>query len=387
MNRWRDSVVVIGVVVTALASSPAAAPRPRIFWRDQQRIEVDSRQMKIRDLPSDPRPDRIITLPPECLWATWRADAAYALVRKPPADGGGLEVRVCSDGRTWNLLAMVPKAFQATRAVLPLSDGALLLVPSFGLFTLGEQGEIAAPFIKLSRDGKGDWNLATPLGLDWGVLHQELGPGNRPHYHLFGRYLFTFSAVVETPELSDRLFEFEDGFAFLDRHHGLIWIFNDAGELKTRISLYEDLKDEELDQDPIAKFPVGILACEAAPDGLLWIAGRTEPAFFFARKNRPMVVHGAVTPLELEQARISELEFPDLQWWRVDLKAGQAAAVSAPQGAPARVPTGEDHLAKPFHFTVGADGRLAFGPSGSPDPEGPEPKSPGPKPPGQAAPR
>lgn len=365
--RCRMLPLILWIALIVPAVSRASAPQGRVLWRDHQRIEVTARELKIWDLPAEPRPVRTITLPPDCIWATWRRDAAYALVREPSASGDQLEVRVCSDGRLWSSLARIPKAFQATRAILPLADGSLLLVPSFGLFTLGDNGEVAAPFIKLSRNGKGGWALASPLGLDWGVLHQAIGPGNRPYYKHFGRYLFTFSAAVEAPDLRDRLFEFEDGFAFLDRHHGLVWIFDDAGDLKTRITLYEDLKDDELDQDPIAKFPVGILASESAPDGILWVAGRTEPAFFFSRRNRPMVVHGAVTPLELEQARISERDFPDLQWWRVDLKEGQATTVPPPQGAPSQVPTGEDHLAKPFHFAVGSDGRLAFSPWTPPD--------------------
>ncbi len=345
-NKWLITVLV-GFI------SMEAAGQSRTLWSQEKEIQISPNQVVVIELTDQASPLKI-QLPPACLWVSWRQGDLYCLVDGDDGNQAARKIVKREPDGTWQTFATIPKGLESVRAALPTSDGGVFLVPKFGLFTFGNQ--IAAPFVKLSQDPKGAWTIAKPIGLEWGVLRRETLPNGKDHYTNFGKYLFTFSAAIEAPDLGDRLFELPQGWAFLDRHHGFVWVFGEDGDLKSRVSLFDDLKDEELDHEPIASFPVGVLGCESAPDGHLLIAGRSDAAFYFSRKVRPVLVNGRVTPSSVGQDDIAEREFPEIQWWDVDTKSGQAHRIPTPEGLPSKIPIGATRQNWILHFRVDSNG-------------------------------
>lgn len=341
------------IVIFAGLSSIQGAGQSRTLWLQDKEIQISPNQVVVIGLDGQAVLQKI-QLPPACLWASWRQSDLYCLVDGDDGNQAARKVVKRELDGTWKTFAFIPKGLGSVRAALPTSDGGLFLVPQSGLFTFGNQ--IAAPFVKLSQDPKGAWTIAKPVGLEWGVLRREIRPDGREHYTNFGKYLFTFSAAIEAPDLGDRLFELPQGWAFLDRHHGFVWVFGEDGNLKSRILLFDDLKDTELDHEPIASFPVGVLGCESAPDGHLLIAGRSDAAFYFSRKVRPILVNGKVTPSSVGQDDIAEREFPEIQWWDVDTKLGQAHRIPTPDGLPSKIPIGATRQNWVFRFRVDSSG-------------------------------
>lgn len=340
--------------LVVLIAPPRCEAQTRILWRQGKQILISNVQIQIKNLEDSSSIPQTIQLPPSCLWASWTPDGVYCLVEGEGGDGAGRNVVKRGSNGAWVAYATIPKGLESTHAALPTSDGGLFLVPQSGLFTFGNQ--VAAPFVKLTQNPKGDWTIAKPVGLEWGELRREFLPDGREHYTNFGRYLFTFSAAIEAPQLDSRLFELPQGWAFLDRHHGFIWIFGQDGTLTFRVSLFDDLKDEELDHEPIASFPVGVLACESAPGGHLVIAGRSDAAFYFSRKIRPILVNGNATPLSVAQGDIADRDFPEIQWWDVDTRVGQAHHIPTPEGLPAKIPVGASRQNWTFRFWVDSNG-------------------------------
>lgn len=350
-GRGLNRLLAAWVVFVAPARCEA---QTRVVWRQGKRIEITKTRLQITSADDPSIIQQTIQLPPLCLWTSWTTSDVYCLVETEGGDDAKRKVvRRGADG-VWVAYATIPKGLESVHAALPTSDGGLFLIPSSGLFNFGNR--LAAPFVKLYQDPKGAWTIAKPIGLEWGVLRREVLPNGKEHYTNFGRYLFTFSAAIEAPDLGDRLLELQQGWAFLDRHHGFIWVFGEDGVLKSRISIFDDLKDEELDHEPIASFPVGILGCESAPGGRLLVASRSDAAFYFSRKVRPVLVNGKVSPASVGQDDIAEQEFPEIQWWEVDTTAGQAHRIPTPEGLPSKIPVGATRKNWTIQFRVDSRG-------------------------------
>lgn len=351
---FRKCLIWVAGALVVMSTSSWCQAQTRILWWQDKKIEISKTQILIKGIDNASPILETIQLPPACLWASWRPDGIYCLVEAEGRKGAERRVVRREYDGSWAAFATIPKGLESVYAALLADDGVLFLIPRSGLFKFG--GQLAAPFVKLSQDAKGDWTIAKPVGLEWGVLQREILPNGREHLTNFGRYLFTFSAAIEAPDLADRLFELPQGWAFLDRHHGFVWVFGEDGVLKSRISLFDDLKDEELDHEPIASFPTGVLACESAPGGHLLIAGRSDAAYYFSRKVRPLLVDGKVTPLSTGQDNISDREFPEIQWWDVDTEVGQAHRIPTPEGLPSKIPTDASRRNWTFHFSVDSNG-------------------------------
>ena len=363
-------------IVACLACTWIAAAVPsRVVWRELKRIEIQKDVVVLKDTLGIAKPQER-RLPTGTLWASWRPEGLYALVQRTgessaSADEQGnsskpptwLEVLVQRSNGEWEVEAKLPPWCGNVRAALPLKDGRLFLVPNHA-FLGPEDGSGWFPFAIWGPDAKGLWTRVESVYLDWGPPFKESqGPkGEKQWSHFNHKYAFLTSAGIETPELEDRLFELDSGWAFVDRHHGLIWIFNDEGKVRRRIEIYEELKDEDLDK-PLQVYPMGILACESAPDDHLILAGRSAPAFFFSRLSRPIhESEGGIprTPDYRFQEAIAAKEFSEIQWWEVDTSTGRVWNRASPKGAPARYVFRPEDPNWNFHFQVDTEGQVSF---------------------------
>ncbi|HEU4950527.1 MAG TPA: hypothetical protein VFT46_01170, partial [Holophagaceae bacterium] len=174
------------------------------------------------------------------------------------------------------------------------------------------------------------------------------------------RYDFLGSARLEDPDLQDRLFELEEGWALVDRHHGLVWVFDARGRVKASMALYDAFKNEDLDL-PLAAFPTAVLACEAAPGGRLVLALRNEVAFFFARKTWPVNQdpgdQAAGGSDLLRQAQAAK-DFPEIVWKEVDTGSGEVRTLPPPAGLPTTYTFRPEDPNWHFRFTVTAEGKV-----------------------------
>lgn len=376
VRRPVSTGLLLACALAGAATTPAPEASVRTVWRDDCTIRVHQDRMLVQST-VDAKP-REFSLPPGTLWASWRPEGIYALLFReeeskenaaptaPPPEGPSTRERlqvVVNRGKGWELLATLPPWLNQIRAAIPTKDGRLFLVPGQG-FLSTEDLSAWFPFAILGPDAQGRWTQLDPVYLEWGkpFLQSRNPKGELQWSRMNPRYAFIAGARIETPEIQDRIFELDSGWAFLDRHHGLIWVFGEDGKLLRRIALYDELKDEDLDR-PFMSFPTGVLACETAPGGRLWLAGRNDTAFFFSRVARPILgPDGKPSDRSdyLIQQTISSRDFPDLQWWEVDTDTGQAWHRPAPAGAPAHYQFNPDDPNWHFHFRVGSDGNPRF---------------------------
>lgn len=340
----------------------AGGPRPapdHVIWSGGHRILLSARELRLSDEAG--RDEVPIPLPPGTLWASWREDGIYALVQDPGKPGGpeGLRVLVrAPQAKTWELYAALPPSLGAVRAALPTADGRLFLVPDGAYLQVpGAADDDAsgwAPFLLMGRDSQGRWTRFEPVDLAWGPPFRA-GSGRNGQGR---RYNFLASARIEAADLRDRLFEFDGGWALVDRHHGMVWVFDANGAVKRHISLYDTFKEEDLDA-PLSDFPTAVLACEAAPGGKLILALRNETAFFYARKVWPTSVDPKrPEPADahlLRQAQ-SAKDFPGILWREVELGSGEVHSLPQPPGLPSTYSFRPEDPNWHFTFRVTTDG-------------------------------
>lgn len=307
--------------------------------------------------------------PSGSLWISRRPEGRYALVSFTPLGGAdheskmsgeNLRVLFCPTGSaSWEAYAEVPKALGAlVGAAIPTADGRLFLVPN-GAFLPTSDGSVWAPFLILGKDLAGHWNQCEPVFLEWGPpFKSQMDSKGRLSWRLVSqKYLFLASARSEAPRISDRLFEFSDGWAFLDRHHGLIWVFDGKGKLQRRISIYDDLKEADLDQ-PLNEFPVAVLACATTPEGRLVLAARNQIAFFFSRLAWPTSGQGVPARDVVWRETQAAKDFPNIAWFEVDLHTGAVNSLRAPNGLPARYTFRPEDPNWHFDIAIGRDGSI-----------------------------
>lgn len=344
-----------------LASSPSkATAKARVVWRQQQKLLIETSQVV---LPEAPAP---IQLPPDTFWTSWRPEGLYALVDVAGTEKGPahLEVLKRAAGSTaWDLYAVLPEELNSVRAALPTADDRLFLVPNGAFLQVPGAADAAwAPFLLMGKDSQGKWTKFESVNLDWGPPFQQRpdSNGQSSRTKSIRRYNFLASAQIEAPELQDRLFELEDGWAALDRHHGMIWVFDAKGTVKRHISLYEAFKDEDLDL-PLRAFPISVLACESAPEEKLILAVRNDVAFFISRKVWPINSNPQDPELagsyRLRQAQAAK-DFPEITWKVVDTKTGETRTIPAPEGLPSKYVFRPEDPNWYFHFEVGPDGQV-----------------------------
>lgn len=366
MGHFARRAARLPILCVSLAAAAPAAPG-RVVWREGVRAVFNGRELTLQD-PASKEAARHIELPAETIWASWRPEGVYALVpRSSEPDSasdtaGKLQVlRLLPGAHGWERYANLPKGIGDVRAALPMSDGRLFLVPN-GAFLSLPDGSQWAPFLILGQDAQHQWRKVEPVFLEWGPpFRQAAGNDGKPRwFRTTRRYSFLSMAAIETPELSDRLFELENGWAFVDRHHGQIWIFDDKGALKRRLSIYDDLKDTDLDL-PGQAFPQAILACEAAPDDVLIIAARNDVAFFFSRKVWPRSTNPADPPPAanfLAREAQAAKDFPDLAWLSVNTRTGDIRTLPAPSGQPSKYTFHPEDPNWHFHFKVSPEGQV-----------------------------
>lgn len=340
----------------------------RVVWFPDRQIQADGRELVIHSaMPGEK--DQTIKLPPYAAWTSWRPDGIYALVGVPPADNAPAHLEVLrrvEGSTTWEPYAVLPKELNGVRAALPTADGRLFLIPNGAFLQIpgADKNDMRAwaPFLLMGRDIQGKWTKFETLNLGWGLpFDAPLGKDGKPVWaKATHRYNFLGSARIETPELQDRLFELEEGWALVDRHHGMIWVFDAKGAVKRHISIYEAFKDEDLDL-PLTAFPISVLACESAPDGKLILAARNDIAFFFTRKAWPVASDPKNPELAssylLRQAQAAK-DFPDITWKVVDTQTGEVRTIPAPKGQPSKYTFRPEDPNWHFHFQVGADGQV-----------------------------
>lgn len=340
----------------------------QVVWSHGKKIEIDGRHLVLSPTISVER-EREVDLPPSTVWASWRNEGIYALVvdAAHPSEKERLVVLMKPTGSpAWKTYAHLPDGLEGIRAAIPTADGKLFLVPN-GAFVhdpTANKNDLKAwsPFLILGKDGKGDWTELKPINLDWGPpFLTPLGPDGKPAWSkTTRRYSFLSSARIETPNLQDRLFELEDGWALVDRHHAMIWVFDSNGVLKRHISTYASLKDEDLDL-PLMAFPTAVVACESAPDGKLILAIRNDIAFFFSRKTWP-VAHDPQTQTPasdyLWRQGQAAKDFPEIAWKVVDTQSGEVHTIPSPAGLPSKFVFRPEDPNWTFRFQVGSDGQV-----------------------------
>lgn len=337
-------------------------------WLQERTIHSDSRHLVIHSTDEQSR-DRRIDLPPLTLWTSWRPDGVFALAGIPASDKEPAHLAVLrhKEGTsTWDTFANLPQSLRDVRAAIPTSDGKLFLIPNGGFLQIpgADDNDMSAwaPFLIMGLDGQGRWTQFHPVNLDWGFpfATPRRADGKPDWSKVTHRYAFIGSGRIEAPDFQDRLFELEDGWALVDRHHGMVWVFDAKGALKRHISLYEAFKDEDLDL-PLMAFPTSVLACESAPDGKLILAIRNDIAFFFSRKAWPVSIDLKNQPPAsdylLRQAQAAK-DFPDILWKVVDTQTGEVRTISNPQGLPSKYVFRPEDPNWTFHFQVGLDGQV-----------------------------
>jgi hypothetical protein len=340
----------------------------RVVWFPDRQIQADGRELVIHSAMPEEK-DQTIKLPPYAAWTSWRPDGIYALVGVPPADNAPAHLEVLrrvEGSTTWGPYAVLPKELNGVRAALPTADGRLFLIPSGAFLQIpgADKNDMRAwaPFLLMGRDIQGKWTKFETVDLGWGLPFQvPRGKDGKPDWtKRTRRYAFLESGRIETPEIQDRLFELEEGWALVDRHHGMVWVFDAKGAVKRHIPLYEAFKDEDLDQ-PVTAFPTAVLACESAPEEKLILALRNDTAFFFSRKVWPTAFDPQNPELAssylLRQAQAAK-DFPDITWKVVDTQTGEVRTIPAPKGQPSKYTFRPEDPNWHFHFQVGADGQV-----------------------------
>lgn len=358
-------VVFVGLGAAASGPHPPAA---RVVWLPGHRLLIDARQVLDEDLAAGGR-IQDTPLPPDTIWVSSRPEGLYALVAVPPADGtpAHLEVkRHLAGAEIWDAYAVLPPGLNGVRAALPTSDGRLFLVPNGAFLQVpgANRQDLRswAPFLIVGRDAQGEWTLYQKVDLGWGLpFDVPTGADGKPNWSkVTHRYDFLSSARIETPDLQDRLFELEEGWALVDRHHGMVWVFDARGRVKTSITLYETFKEKDLDL-PLASFPTAVLACEAAPGGKLILALRNEVAFFYARKTWPVNTDpgdpAAIGSDLLRQAQAAK-DFPEIVWKEVDTRSGDVRTLQSPAGLPTTYVFRPEDPNWHFRFAVTAEGDI-----------------------------
>lgn len=340
----------------------------QVVWCPGKKVQIDGRHLVLSTTVSR-NEDREIELPPSTLWTSWRDEGIYALVA-PSARAGEKQrltvlVRPTSTS-TWRIYASLPDGLEGVRAAIPTSDGRIFLAPN-GAFvhipgTDKDDMKSWSPFLIIGRDTKGEWTRFEPVNLDWGLpFFTPLGVDGKPVWSkVTRRYSFLSSARIETPNIQDRLFELENGWALVDRHHAMIWVFDSRGTLKRHVSLYAGFKDEDLDL-PLMTFPTAVLACESSPDGKLVLAIRNDIAFFFSRKTWPVTGDPKNQTLAsdylLRQTQAAK-DFPEITWKVVDTQTGDVYSIPNPEGLPSKYVFRPEDPNWTFRFQVGSDGQV-----------------------------
>lgn len=348
------------LVIAFPAVTAWAAVTEKVVWNNGVRVVFQGSQVEVDDPSLKAEPLRV-DLPTGTLWASWRPGGIYALVPGKEEDGPQV-LLLPKGGRQWQVYARLPGNIGDVRAAIPMQDGRLFLVPNGAFLNLPDESQWA-PFLIAGRDATGKWSRLEPVFLDWGPPFREwLGNDGKPHWRrATRRYTFLSTAAIEAPDLGDRLFELESGWAFLDRHHGLMWVFDAEGSLKRRISIYGDLKDSDLDL-PIQACPIAILACETAPGGRLILAARNETAFFFSRKVWPVNLDPTASPeqsaYQLREAQAAK-DFPNITWMMVNTEKGEVIPMSAPPDLPSHYVFHPENPDWHFHFKVNSGGQAS----------------------------
>lgn len=368
LSTLKHLLPVLLVCLDTAASGLHPSAAARVVWLPGHRLLIDARHVLDEDLAAGGK-IQDAPLPPDTIWVSSRPEGLYTLVAVPPADGtpAHLEVkRHLAGAETWDAYAVLPPGLEGVRAALPTSEGRLLLVPNGAFLGIpgADPGDMRAwaPFLLLGKDAQGRWNRFEPVDLGWGPpFRTRPGKDGKPvSAKATLRYDFLGSARLETPDLEDRLFELEEGWALVDRHHGMVWVFDARGRVKTSITLYETFKEKDLDL-PLASFPTAVLACEAAPGGRLILALRNEVAFFYARKTWP-VNQDPKNPAAggsdlLRQAQAAK-DFPEIVWKEVDTQSGDVRTLQAPAGLPTTYAFRPEDPNWHFRFAVTAEGEI-----------------------------
>ncbi len=340
-----------------------------VIWTPAQRIAFSTGAVQFTSVVGEERRS-LVPLPPDTIWASWREDGLYALVLTQAtiaADAGVSKstsrlrvLRQAAGLSDWECFAEIPEYLaMSVRAALPTSDGRLFLVPNGAFLPLSDESDWA-PFLLMGRDGQGRWNQFEPVNLEWGPpFKKQLGADGRISWKSSSRhYLFLASAQPEAPDLADRLFELQDGWAFVNRHHGLIWVFDAKGKCLRRISLYNQLKDEDL-AGSLADFPTAVLGCATAPGDRLILAARNQIAFFVCRKIWPLVsTQGTTLPdLQWRETQAAQ-DYPEIAWFEVDLMSGSIKSLTQPKGLPSKYVFRPEDPNWHFPISIGLDGGI-----------------------------
>ena len=164
--------------------------------------------------------------------------------------------------------------------------------------------------------------------------------GKRYVYNLKRRLLTIESIPMDIGSFKGGLpvIEFDDGFAIVNRHYGMFWVFDEQGRFRRRIRLFDQGVDSELCQlKAYWRHERAVLGCQPTRDGKLLVATRSAGAVLFARTDHPLLdEQGQPEKPELFQARQrwSWSDRPDILWWEVDPKEATASKINAPHGAP-----------------------------------------------------
>lgn len=337
---------------------------PRVVW-SQGRV-IEARRDGFDVLSSGPEQRTHVALPMAARWTAVGPDGSlWALgeaAQEAASDPSAKPMRTqsiwrCQDLKTWQLWAKweIPQD-QILVALVPLeqdriyacSNGILWEDP--GSDRNDTQGVFSRSGDRLRLDHLVQLDLGGDPYLPSHGDPKGLGIQRRGKSYSYNRlrHLWVMAfADFEHPDAPIALWQVGNGFCVVNRFFGLVWCFNSHGELVRRVKLFDQGDDATLSRFS-AHFEYGaaVLGCQPAQDGTLLLASRSRESVFGSRALYPQKrPDGELVPHErfMASEHWSQLQFPEVWWWRVKPDTGEASRIDAPPGAPLNV---DDHIRK-----------------------------------------
>lgn len=355
---------------TICLAQPSGA-RVRPIW-SQGRLYLASPSALVEMVNPTRTPSRTLPAPTGTIWMGFRRGMAWAvsapLLERDAPKGVTLQeqkayprirqrILVSEDFATWQTWAevLVPRSNEGPNKIISVfatgPDEALVRWQN-GVWLNGRMESMAILRRNPESGSHLEWLVFADLGegifLSAGEsATQQTTPtrvieyeGKKYTYNLKHRLM-----AIDTMPLNPRAMveglpciELDDGLVMVNRHYGFLWVFDEKGAFRRRLSLFDLGKDETLCQiRTYWNHERAVLGIQPTREGQVLVATRSMDAVLFARKNEPLLnADGEPERPALFEARRrwAWQDHPDIWWWLVDPKNGTVSRTSAPFGAP-----------------------------------------------------
>lgn len=307
------------------------------YTSDGRHIVADAKGITF--LGPGPNGQTFLKAPANCQWVGYGQGASWALEKHSGLDGDESNQRIWQslDEKTWELFGELPPSLAGARAMVPLKDGRLLMVPFLWHWYEGK----FSPLYVISRTENGSLAYRERILLDLGepfTLRAGSRNPEKPDLRFFEnnkKYLIYKNLSFENPFL----YQIGDGFFLVSKHMGVFWYFDGRGRLKRRYQLFPEMKDEDFSN--IWAFERAVVACQVSPEQKLIIGARSKEAVFLSQLQFPTVLDKDRNQVHPDEAIRNDAEskkafYSELQWWEIDPEAegSRPASIQAPLGAP-----------------------------------------------------